>query len=557
MDFVRVEAEAVAESATQYFVGMRDGTRLATDVYLPDSLDERVPAILVRLPYDKNSRYVFFDKIAERATARGYAMVVQDVRGKFRSEGTTLGWVHEANDGYDSIDWVSKQPWCNGIVGMFGDSYYGFTQWAAVSSSHPALRAIVPRVTSANLGAPPVEGDGVRDIDWLVLGDYLSHYWTDRHVYDFQLDWSVRPLMDIFEPAYAAIGSRSATLDMMAPRLLPITAYPDGHPFTARPVPVLHAVGWFDNLATLSMRDYVELNGNPAWAAVQYLIAGSHDHENYHLALAPISEDDNHGVDDDALDRMLLGYIDPALDFYDIFLKGERPVESMPRVQWHLGHAGQREANCWPPEGAVPLRLRLADLGAAAESEGTLVQDEDGPSSPEQVAWVHDPEDLIPSAVGNSFAFLHDYPDERELVGRADVLSFSTTAREAPLDIAGPVNLFVALSSSAPTTHLFAKVYDVDPDGSCHMIVRGQAELLDTTGERLLRIELGHTGYRLGPGHRLRLSLSSSDYPEFVPHPGTSDNPWLAVTTKPSTQTLRRTAEIVPYLELTVLPADE
>lgn len=554
MDIIRVEAEDVPETATQHMVAMRDGARLATDVYLPDAND-RVPAILVRLPYDKNSRYVFFEQIAKRATAHGYAMVVQDVRGKFRSEGVTLGWVHEANDGYDSIDWVSKQPWCNGVVGMFGDSYYGFTQWAAVSSSHPALRAIVPRVTSANLGTTPEVGDGVRDIDWLVLGEYLSHYWVDRYIYDFQLDWSLRPLMTIFEPAYDALGNRSATLDMMAPRPLPVPIYPDGHPFGARPVPVLHAVGWFDNLATPSMRDYMALRNNPAWAAVQYLSADSHDHENYHLSLAPIAEADDHGVDEDALDRMLDDYFGPALDFYDVFLKGEHPVESLPRVRWHLGHVGFREANRWPPEDTTAVRLYLDDLSSAAGHGGSLVWDE--PAEPDQVQWTHDPADLIPSAVPNSFAFLHDYPDEASLADRADVVTFTAAPSETPVDIAGPVDLLVDVASTAPTTHLFAKLYDLSHDGACHQIVRGQAELLETSGERLLRVELGHTGYRLRPGHRLRLMLSSSDYPEFVPHPGTEENPWLAVETRVSIQTLRRTPDAIPYLELSLLPLDD
>lgn len=553
MEFIRVEAEAVPAAATQHMVAMRDGIRLATDVYLPEA-DDRVPAILVRLPYDKNSRYVFFEHIASRAAARGYAMVVQDVRGKFRSEGATLGWVHEANDGYDTIDWVSTQPWCNGVVGMFGDSYYGFTQWAAVSSNHPALRAIVPRVTSANLGTPVEEIDGVRDIDWLVLGDYMSHYWLDRHIYDFALDWSIRPLMDVFEPAYQAIGARSTTLDMMAPRLLPVPVYPDGHPFAARPVPVLHAVGWFDNLLIPSMRDYTTLHANPAWAAVQYLTADSHDHENYHLSLAPIADSNDHGVDQDALDRMLGEYLGPALDFFDVFLKGDRPVESLPRVRWHLGHVGYQESTQWPPFGATPLRLYLDGLSAAADNAGSLVADP--PPDPDSVEWLHDPEDLVPSAVPNSFAFLHEYPDEAATLLRGDVLCFTTTASDTPLDLAGPVDLFVSVSSTATTTHLFAKVYDLDPDGICRMIVRGQGELVDTSGERLLRIELGHTGYRLRPGHRLRLALTSSDFPEFVPHPGTDQNPWQAVATKPSTQTLRRTLDLAPHLELSVLPND-
>ena len=132
-------------------VSTRDGIRLATDIYLPDA-PGAMPAVLVRLPYDKCGRYTFMPSIAPLFTERGYAFVVQDVRGKFRSEGDTIAFDHEIEDGYDTIDWIVAQPWCDGNVGMWGDSYYGFTQWAAVASGHPALKAIVPRVTSADLG---------------------------------------------------------------------------------------------------------------------------------------------------------------------------------------------------------------------------------------------------------------------------------------------------------------------------------------------------------------------------------------------------------------------
>src|SRR5262249_53449721 len=131
--------------AEQMHVRMRDGVRLATDVYLGDDSTPR-PAVLVRLPYDKCGRYTVMRQRAPWFTERGYAFVAQDVRGKFRSGGETVPYVREVTDGYDTIDWIVSQPWCDGSVGMFGDSYYGYTQWAAVASGHPALRAIVPRV---------------------------------------------------------------------------------------------------------------------------------------------------------------------------------------------------------------------------------------------------------------------------------------------------------------------------------------------------------------------------------------------------------------------------
>jgi predicted acyl esterase len=549
-DFERVTEEPVPDTATQHMVRMRDGIRLATDVYLP--ADGRpAEAVLVRLPYDKNSRYVFFAWVAEIFTRRGYAIVVQDVRGKFRSEGETIGFVGEANDGYDTIDWIIAQPWSNGIVGMFGDSYYGFTQWAAVSSGHPALRAIVPRVTSTTLLGKRHSEGGVTDVPWLVHADYVSHFWSDNHIYARELNWNRRPLTEVFEDLFAAIGVRSAAYDMSVPHFVPLPIYPDGHPFDARPVPVLHVVGWFDNLSIVAMRDYVALSQRPGWAAAQYLSADSVDHENYHLSHAPIAEENDHGVNDEALDRMLGLYTERAIDFFDVFLKGTKDASTLPRVSWHLGHEGYRESPSWPPPGAREQHLYLHNLADAAATDGLLSAE--APGGEQAGEWVHDPEDLIPSSVPNSFAFLHEFSDEAATARRPDVLSFVTEPVTAPVDLAGPVDLLVTVSSTAPSIYVFAKLFDVAPDGTARLIVRGQGELADVSGASQVRIEMGHTGYRLRPGHRFRLNVASSDFPEFMPHPGTEENPWLATETKPSTQRLIGRPGAPASVRLTVL----
>jgi putative CocE/NonD family hydrolase len=176
-------------------VPMRDGVRLATDVHLPQGAD-RVPAVLVRLPYDKCGRYTFMPQIAPFFRDRGYAFVVQDVRGKFRSEGETVAFVREVEDGYDTLEWLVSQAWCDGNVGMWGDSYYGFTRWAAVASEHPALKAIVPRVTSADLAGL----FGPETVIPLYLGEYLANYWLDDRIYHWDIDYGHRPLAEVFDP---------------------------------------------------------------------------------------------------------------------------------------------------------------------------------------------------------------------------------------------------------------------------------------------------------------------------------------------------------------------
>jgi uncharacterized protein len=549
------EPAPIPPEATQYMVCMRDGVRLATDVYLPKDA-EPTQTVLVRLCYDKDGRYTFMKYLAPLVTGRGYAFVVQDVRGKFRSEGATLAFVHESRDGYDTLDWVATQCWSDGRVGMFGDSYYGFTQWAAVSSGHAALRAIVPRVTSADLGMLNLRqqrraNGTVEDAEWLVTADYLAHYWLDQLIHEYPLDYDVRPISDVFERAYRELGKRSASYDMILPRQLAVPVYPDGHPFNARPIPVLHAVGWFDNLQIPHMRDYVELMSRPGWAPLQYLTADSVDHENYHLSLTPITQEVDHDVNDDALARMLPLYIGPALDFFDVFLKEIRPVNSLPRVRWHLGHEDYHESRTWPPDHAHERRFYLTGLSEADQGEGGGLSEKPGDGA-DQVAWVHDPADLIPSAVVNSFGFLHEYPDEAATGQRRDVLVFTAEPVESPVNLTGPVDLFVRIASTAPTTDIHAKLLDVEPDGTARMIVRGQGHLTAPGADELARIEMGHTGYRVQPGHRLRVHLASSDFPEYLPHPGTAENPWLAADRQPSTQTLHADAVAPSYLTVTV-----
>ncbi|HEX2316731.1 MAG TPA: CocE/NonD family hydrolase [Thermomonospora sp.] len=537
MSLVSTTPQPVPDWAETHPVPMRDGVRLATDVYRPAEAAE-APAVLVRLPYDKNSRYVFMEEVARRFVARGYVLVVQDVRGKFRSEGEALGLVGEAWDGYDTIDWIVRQPWSNGRVGMFGDSYYGFTQWAAVSASHPALCAIVPRVTAVDMPSlTPVSRGTVTDPPWSAFAAYIVECWTGRWLQEPDLDWSLTPLTEVFEDAFRRMGERAPWYDRLIPEPTPHVVFPDGHPYNARPVPTLHVVGWYDNVVLHSMRDYQSLMSRPAHAPLQYLYADSIDHENYHLSLVPIQESDDHNLDDDALERMLAAYLDPALEFFDVFLARTASPETIPRVRWHLGHAGWRESASWPPEEAVPYTLHLTDL-AAAEGSGTGLLTPEPPDREQSVSWDHDPDDPVPSAAENSFAFLHAYPDERHTGDRADVLRFDAAVCTEDLDLAGPVDLYLRVSSTAPTADVHAKLLDVAPDGSCHMISRGQGVLTAPDATRLVRIEMTHTGYRLRRGHRLRLHVAGSDYPEFAPNPGTGDNPWTAEHRRVGRQTL-------------------
>ena len=520
---------------------MRDGVRLATDVYLPDGGDP-FPAVLVRLPYDKNGRYCWMPFLASHFIARGYAFVPQDVRGKFRSEGEPVAFVHEVPDGYDAIEWIVRQPWSSGDVGMWGDSYYGFTQWAAVAAKHPALKAIVPRVTIADIdtwleGVTPLYG-----------AHYLAEYWSDRNTHEWTPDWSRRPLAAVFDDAFEAIGRRSASFDYVLERSrgrARVPLFPGPHPFDVLRIPTLHGVGWFDNITPPHMLDYEALMRNPETAPFQYLHAGSTDHENYQFEAVPVPESDDHARSDDALERMLARYISPALDFFDAFLAGRADRAEVPRVRWHLPGAGWQQSPSWPPPGASELRLYLAGDSLA-----------DGPGDRAETTWAHDPENLVPSTLVNPFEALHEYPDERAVESRPDVLTFTTPAREEPVTLAGRVVAHLRVSSDAPSMYLHVKLVDVHADGRAHALLSGQQVVNDPGTGALVEVYLGHTAYRVMPGHRLRLHVASSDFPVFLPHPGTEENPWDATATRINRHTLVTGGETSSYVSLTVIASE-
>jgi predicted acyl esterase len=384
-EFIRIGPAEPSALAVEEFVRMRDGVRLATDVYLPGGDDAPGDTILIRLPYDKRGVYTFIPLIAEYFMDRGYRVVAQDVRGKFRSEGETLLFVNEADDGYDTIEWITRQRWSNGRVAMWGDSYYGFTQWAAASTHHPALKAISPRVTGTQLGEPAHAGAVEMGITYL----YPLTYFHSRDVYFWGMDWSRRPFSSQVEEFVAAVGSRSISYDQWYPHPVRLRRFRQGSPFDGPAIPVLHTIGWWDNCAPLSWADVAEIKKHPAWDHSHFLRIESMDHEAFYLLDGPerlVEERPEEQIRAE-LPRML----DPTLEFFDVFVRGNGAATDIPRVAWNLaGTEGTRTSETWPPAGVREIQL-------AATADGGLTGG--GQDAATDVTWTHDPDDPVPSSV--------------------------------------------------------------------------------------------------------------------------------------------------------------
>jgi uncharacterized protein len=235
---------------------------------------------------------------------------------------------------------------------------------------------------------------------------------------------------------------------------------------------------------------------------------------------------------------MIPGYLGPALAFFDVFLAGTRAADTVPRVRWRMGADEWRTSPAWPPPESHELRLVLGDGAAAVrDADGGVLAAVVGEGSAAE--WVHDPDDLVPSTVVDPFAFLHELPDERTVEGRPDVLTFSDRRLTEPLQLAGPVRALLRVGSSGPSMDVHVKLVDVGPDGRALMLLRGQRAVATPGADPVaVTVELGHTGHRLEPGHRLRLHVASSDFPLYVPHPGTDADPWFATETTANRQRL-------------------
>jgi len=247
---------------------------------------------------------------------------------------------------------------------------------------------------------------------------------------------------------------------------------------------------------------------------------------------------------------MLSAYLEPALAFFDVFLARTREASTLPRVRWHLAHVGWQESPTWPPPGATTLRLHLA---ATAGEDHALTE---AAAARGAVSWIHDPDDLVPSTLVDPFAALLEYPDERAIDRRDDVVTFTTAAFDRHVTLAGRVVARLEIGSDAPSVHLHAKLVDVHPDGRAHALLVGQQAVPAPGAGTVVEVYLGHTGYRLAAGHRLRLQVATSDFPVFLPNPGTGENPWDATTTRRNRQTLATGGRTPSCVELTVLPVD-
>ncbi|MGB3634047.1 MAG: CocE/NonD family hydrolase [Rubrobacteraceae bacterium] len=537
--------------------GMRDGTTLMSNVYRPTE-GGPYPVLLTRLPYGKDLPFnaTYFDPV--KAAQQGYIVVIQDVRGRYASEGKFVPFVKEYEDGYDTVEWAAQIPGSNGRVGMFGLSYFGKTQWHAAVMQPPSLASMVPGVTWGNhLNGVNMRG-GAQELglnqNWAQTGLALN---TLFRKYSGDPDQLVQKLPDL-------VGSMDTLLAGGGYDKLPLTDLPDPDglaPYVrggfGRTVddgtwtylsidgkyehvqaPALHIGGWYDCFIGETLRQYEAMNVQSARRGVRppRLLVGPWTHGMFGSTVGEL----DFGVGSSGLFLNYRGDLtDRHLRWFDATLKDEEDaLESTSPVEvFVMGENRWRGYEEWPVPDSREEHWYLHE-------DGGLSREEPSQSPPDE--YNYDPEDPVPTLGGAVLLppILGPGPlDQSPIEDRPDVLTYTSEILQDSYTALGPVHATLHAASSAPDTDFIVRLVDVYPDGRAigvtDGIVRASAResypapgFVQPVEPSLIKpgevyeyaIDLWATGLTFLAGHRLRVEVTSSSFPRWERNLNTGEN---------------------------------
>jgi uncharacterized protein len=514
-------------------IQMRDGVTLRADIYRPTA-DGKFPVLLQRTPYNKDNEVDF----GLKAAARGYVVLVEDVRGRYASEGEWYVFKNEPSDGYDTIEWVAALPYSNGKVGMFGGSYVGATQMLAAIAHPPHLAGICPVVTASNYHE-----------NWTYQGgafeQWFDESWTSglsQNTYERAVQHDTNALVGMWTlpltnyPLYnQATNSDPTSTAALAPYFLDWLAHPsydeywkalsiEEH-FGDIKVPALHIAAWYDLFLGGSLRNYEgirERGGSDEARKGQQLVVTVGGHSGNGRKIGDV----DFGPELDRPEDNV------TLQWYDYLFKGEKNefASGKPVKIFVMGANQWRDEEAWPLARAKNTKYFLHSTGKAnsLRGNGSLSTATPGKESADQ--YVYDPGNPVPTVGGPLCCDGTRLPpgprDQRSVEGRDDVLVYSTPPMAEDTEVTGPVNLELYVKSSAVDTDFTAKLVDVWPDGFAQNLTEGilraryrdsreTPTLLNPGQVYRLTIDVWATSNVFKKGHQLRLEISSSNFPRF------------------------------------------
>jgi putative CocE/NonD family hydrolase len=524
----RVQADIDVPIYIEEKIPMRDGVKLFTKIYLPG--DGEYPVILSRTPYNVGDLVTDINKVQwPDAVSHGYAVVMQDTRGRFHSEGIDRLFYNDGPDGYDTIDWIANQDWCNGKIGMTGGSALGITTYLAAGENHPNLVAAISYVASADLyNDLTYEGGAFR---------FDSRIWTygqtllglsNSHTFSVvpPSEWANIPTyfasvyaeyVDLVSHAYPTAPNRAVdseawmglpligenpNFSILQPFADEILRHPSKDEFRDElnvldtiKIPILHLAGWFDFFSMCTFHAFTQL---------QYL-------GNQKLFVLP----GTHG----GLGAMPY---DPTYRWFDYWLKGEDTgIMDEPSITYYrLGEDDWLWADEWPPTGVQYQRFYMHDDGSLNPCRPNYKED--------SISYLYDPMNPVLTWGGRNLGLPAGSFDQRPVVlGRDDILSYTTAPLREDTEITGSLKVYLSASSDCLDTDFTAKLIDVYPTGELMLIADGIIraryrnsmaipELMSGNPEDVYEftINMGDICQVFKEGHSIRVDISSSNFPK-------------------------------------------
>ncbi|WP_299535486.1 CocE/NonD family hydrolase [Ulvibacterium sp.] len=553
-------------------IPMRDGIRLSTDLYWPKGSEKDLPVILIRTPYNKNSfRNPKNDRsaIAYMFASNGFVVAIQDCRGKHESEGIYSPPAgQEAEDGYDAVDWLSKQEWGNGNVGTFGCSYLGEVQAAQAPLMHPNLKCMVPQngpmIGAANgqyrywsgwkggafdLAAgiewylragvkyslkPP---QGLSECEVQAIREFYTPEATNLPKVDLEkLNWHL-PLKDVMKKVGSAPNDweKMVTTDYSDSWWHDVMGYYDGTEKIN--TPALHMTTWFDISVSESIYEFNYFRENSVT---------KNSANNQFIIVAPAT----HCGFTDMTENSIIGELkvgdarkewnDIYLKWFGYWLKGEdNGITDMPKVQYYaMGDNKWKSSDVWPLKNTTYKEYYLRSNGHANSRNGDGGISTISPGNEPFDSFVYDPGNPVPTVGGprgTSYTTPSGSIDQTPVEIRNDVLVYTGEVLEEDLQVTGQLMAVFYVSSNAKDTDFTVKLVDVQPDGKAYNIQSSilRARYREGFTKKVwmekdkvykLEIDLNATSYMFKKGHRLRVQVSSSNFPLYDRNLNTGGN---------------------------------
>ena len=529
----RVDAEPTVQGTT-VTVPMRDGILLSTDIYRDPHVDKS-PVIITRTPYNKQG----MKSAAERFVAAGYAFVAQDCRGRFESEGVFVPYNNEGQDGYDAIEWLVRQPWCNGRVGMWGSSYVGATQWQAAVEQPPGLVSILPVATWSSFYRNLYLGGAVRLS--LIAGWARNHSVRPAGITP-AADWDATLM-------HLPLSEVDSKMGWSIPWLKGMLTHPRPDGFWKRlelsdqvihlQLPMQHVVGYYDFFSRETVGSFERMRkqaSHPEIRNQQQLILGPWDHGTIgkskvgEVDFGPHAQWDNYAAN---------------VKWFDRYLKQDAAALATPFSPvryFSMGDNAWHTAQTWPPNGFRQTTFFLHSGGNANTLHGDGTLNRKPPTTQERSdRFIADPANPTPACPVTDARPRHRPTwapvNQQKTEEREDVLVYTSEPLLKPLVFAGNIKAQLHVSADTPDADWVVKLVDVFPNGFAQNLAVGllrgrfrDSELTTTplTPGKIyeITVDLGPVAAQIAPGHRMRVDISGAYFPLFDRNPNTGEGPF-------------------------------